>query len=173
MCQYSKNCKNFTPSKRNSVNCRILCARNPLLDYELPNEFTPVRALTKEEKNLDFEMSPVSIIKDSDDFNESEIKAQLEKIRTDKSIPDGVKRDRVQDILIKRGIIQSTGGEELDTRNLPKQQKPKPLSESLKLTDKREKEMEETGVHVKDSISENQDVTGWKAPRRRGKGSRS
>jgi len=172
MCQYKDNCKNFIASKKNNTNCRVLCARNPLLDYELPNEFTPVRALTREEKNLDFEMSPVAIIKDSDDFNESEIKARLEEIRDDKSLTQGMKRDKTQEILIKRGIIQSTGGEELDTRNLPKAQPSKPLSEVLKETSKREQQKAEAGKVVEENTMLSRDTTGWKAPRRRGKGDR-
>lgn len=169
MCQYSNNCKNFIPSKTNNTNCIILCTRNPQLDYELPNNFVPIRALSREEVNLDIEVSPIKIIREGENFDETSIKDMIQKVKDDKKIPEGVKRDRVQDILIKRGIIQSTSGEFLDTTNLPETRN-EPLAEALKDTGKRAKEQEEVAEVVKDNIRESQDVKGWKAPRRRGKG---
>jgi len=171
MCQYANNCKNFIPNKRNTTNCKVLCTRNPLLDYELPNEFEPLRALSKAEANLEFEMSPAKVIREGDNFDISSIKDEIAKIQEDQKMPNGIKRDKVQEILIKRGILQSTGGEELDTRNLP-ETKSSPLAEVLKETSKRKEQMDEVAEQVKENTMETQDVTGWKAPRRRGKGNR-
>ena len=171
MCQYKDNCKNFIPNKRNNTNCRVLCTRNPLLDYELPNEFEPVRALSKAEANLEFEMSPAKVIKEGDNFDIANIKDEIAKIQEDQKIPNGIKRDRVQEILIKRGILESTQGEELDTTNLPETRNVS-LQEALTETNKRKEQTSEVAEVVEDNLMESQDVTGWKAPRRRGKGNR-
>lgn len=174
MCQYAKNCINFIPNKgkRSNANCRILCTRNPLLDYELPNEFSPIRALTPEEANLEVETSPIRVIREGDGFDEQSIKDMITKVKEDKTIPIGIKRDKIQEILIKKGIIESTGSEDLDTRNL-KPSRSVPLKESLVETSKRKEQMDEVAEQVKDHTMESQDVTGWRVPqRKRGKGNR-
>ena len=173
MCQYKNNCKTFIPSPRNNSVCLRLCTRNPQLNYEIPDEFTPLRALTPAEQELDenYEISPLKVLKGNDNFDITSIREEVAKIEANKKLTKGKKRDTIQDLLIKRGVVHSTDGEILDTRNLDAPQN-KALQEVLSETPKRKKQMADVAKVVEDNTIVSQDVTGWKAPRRKGKGQR-
>lgn len=86
MCQFKNECDNFIKSELNTASCVRLCARNPLLSYEI-GDFYSGKSSKNSEPYIEYE--PVEkIIKD-------EYQKRIEEIEENKELTSGEKRDLI------------------------------------------------------------------------------
>jgi hypothetical protein len=122
MCQFSSNCKNFQPpkdKKANQSNCVLLCNRNPLLQYTIPDRLLYIKKPRRGDADAyaedEMEFSPLSIndLIVTDDFQE-----KIKEIEASETMTSFQKTEAVKQVEMEKAITESQDLTELDTQNL-------------------------------------------------------
>lgn len=166
MCQFSKNCTNFQKHPRNSTACMVFCTRNPLLNYEVPDFFKPLKPLSAEEKELEknIDFGTPAIMNQPVDMDK--LIKQVKEIEADKNMTKGQKREAIQDLYIEKGAEESFGGVTIDTQDINFDEE---AHEPVKST-KEQRERAESEEVMKESFTEKPYPTGdYVVPKRRRK----
>lgn len=147
MCQYARECKNFKKDPTNSSSCMILCARNPLLTYEIADLYLPMRGKGHEPE---IEFDQPQIIRP----------APLKQVLEEEAKTKAEARQREQDVAINEALEHSFDSEELDPANQPD-------VDVVKVSDKYEREQDEIAEAVARSTGQDYDAQYPKRERRK------
>lgn len=155
MCQFSSNCKNFTPPKdkqANQSNCIVLCARNPLLQYEIPDRLVrinqPRRGNADDYAESNMEFAPIPL---TDILKQDEFKAKIKKIEESETMTNFQKEEAIKQAEMEKAIQTSQEGEELDTLNIPKPNPAAKATDAFKETEFGKAQQESMENAIKDS----------------------